>query len=89
MVQPYVLWLMKVARQIAPAFHGTLRGLFGDRYSAGPIKGFLRCAEKVRAACLPVLGVELPMFCTGVNTATCAMSQPCVFFVGTGEVLPS
>jgi len=56
--QPYVLWLLQVARRVAPHFHARMTELFGNQYQSAPIKGFLRCSEKVREKYSPL---DLPM----------------------------
>ena len=49
--QPYILWLLGIARLVAPHFADRLTSCFsgeGFEYSPAPVKGFIRCEEKVR-----------------------------------------
>ena len=50
-VQPYILWLLRIARQVAPHFAKRMYKCFSDSefdYSEAGVKGFLRCDEKVK-----------------------------------------
>jgi len=56
-VQPYTLWLLKMARRVAPPFAVAMKQHFADdcfEYQEAPVKGFLRCSEKVKEKYVPV-----------------------------------
>lgn len=46
--QPYALYLITTARKVVASFDDRLASLFGADYESAPIKGMLRCNEKVR-----------------------------------------
>eukprot|EP00750_Incisomonas_marina_P009414 INCI15994.2.p1 GENE.INCI15994.2~~INCI15994.2.p1 ORF type:complete len:385 (+),score=90.23 INCI15994.2:153-1307(+) len=51
-VQPFLLWLLRMSRRVAGPFAQKMRECFHDserfEYAEAPVKGFLRCVEKVK-----------------------------------------
>jgi hypothetical protein len=45
--QPALMWLVHVARRIVGPFNRRMAELFQDQYEGAPVKGVLRCTEKM------------------------------------------